>query len=27
VGKAVGWGSDGAIRNYGTKRQQLIGNV
>ena len=27
VGKAVGWGSDGAIRNYGAKRQQLIGNV
>lgn len=27
IGKAVGWGSDGAIRNYGAKRQQLIGNV
>lgn len=27
VGKAVGWGSDGAIRNYGHRRNQLIGNV
>lgn len=27
IGKAVGWGSDGAIRNYGNKRRQLIGNV
>ena len=27
IGKAVGWGSDGAIRNYGVKRRQLIGNV
>lgn len=27
VGKAVGWGSDGAIRNYGTRRRALIGNV
>lgn len=27
VGKAVGWGSDGAIRNYGERRKQLIGNV
>ena len=27
VGKAVGWGSDGAIRTYGNRRKQLIGNV
>ena len=27
VGDAVGWGSDGAIRTYGSKRKQLIGNV
>ncbi len=27
IGRAVGWGSDGAIRNYGVKRTQLIGNV
>lgn len=27
LSKAVGWGSDGAIRNYGAKRQSLIGNV
>jgi len=27
IGKAVGWGSDGAIRTYGSKRRQLIGNV
>lgn len=27
IGRAVGFGSDGAIRNYGTKRKQLIGNV
>ena len=27
VGKAVGWGSDGAIRNYGARRKQLPGNV
>ena len=27
VGRAVGWGSDGAIRNYGARRKQLPGNV
>ena len=27
VGRAVGWGSDGAVRNYGQRRKQLIGNV
>ena len=27
VGRAVGWGSDGAIRNYGNRRKSLIGNV
>ena len=27
VGKAVGWGSDGAVRTYGQRRKPLIGNV